>query len=39
MNTLPFSDVSCFSGKRSMAAVKTAGSDLPLLLDAYTEAM
>lgn len=35
---IPFSDVSCFSGKRSMAAGKIAGSDLPFALNAYIDA-
>lgn len=36
---LPFSDVNCFSGSRSMAACKTAGSDLPFELNAYIDKM
>lgn len=36
---IPFSDVSCFSGRRSMAAGNTAGSERPFALNAYTDAM
>lgn len=36
---LPFSDVNCFSGKRSIAVCNIVGSDLPFPLNANTETM
>lgn len=35
-DTLPFSEVSCFSGSLSVAACNTTGSPRPFALNAYT---